>query len=89
MGMHDREPLVADVTGLPTFYVTDVVREDAGNGNARIWNCTVRSGILIPQCEIIIPAQRLFLIGHAASEFAAQIYRRHQVTMFEEASSRH
>ena len=75
MGIHDT-PIIADAFGVPTFYVTDIVKEDAGAGNIRIMNCQRRNGILIPQCEIIVPACRLLPIGKEVSAFAHDIFMR-------------
>jgi hypothetical protein len=74
-------PQMADGFGVPTFYVTDCIREDAGDGNVRIWNCIHRSGLLVPQCEVIIPAGKLQMIGRDVSEFAFDLYHRHQMLM--------
>lgn len=83
MGMHDTEPLVAECFGLPTYIVDSVQRRDLGSGIASIINCRTLNGVLIPQCEIIIAAQHLMPIGRAASDFATEMYRRHQVEMFQ------
>lgn len=77
MGIHEA-PRMADSFGVPTFYVTDIVKEDAGAGNVRIMNCQLRNGILIPQCEIIVPAVRLLAMGREASAFALELYHREQ-----------
>lgn len=58
---------------VPTYYITDVLQEDAGGGNIRIWNCTRRNGILIPQFEVIIPALSLLAVGKKVADFAQKI----------------
>lgn len=87
--MIDREPLCADVIGLPTYVVDAVLRRDLGSGIASIMNCRTINGILIPQCEIVIAAQHLLPIGRAASEFAAEMFRRHQIEMMNVGGARH
>lgn len=80
MGMHEA-PQMADAFGVPTYYVTDIVKEDAGAGNIRIMNFQLRNGILIPQCEVIVPACRLLPIAREVSSFACDIYQREHGTM--------
>lgn len=58
--------------GVPTFYMNIPVAEPAGGGNVRVWNCVRRKGVLVPVCEIIIPAEELIeastIINRAALE---------------------
>jgi hypothetical protein len=83
-------PRMADGFGVPTFYVTDIVTEDAGNGNVRIWNCVLKSGLLMPVCEVIVPASRLLRIGRDASDFAMDLHQRQQMAeILEHAGARH
>lgn len=70
MTLLDDGPRFADYVGVPCYYVTDVVREDAGDGNARLWNCTIRGGVLVPSCEIIVPALRLLVLSKSSGTFA-------------------
>lgn len=81
MGMKSAEPLYADVIGLPTYIVDAVQRRDLGSGIASIINCRTINGVIIPQCEIIIAAQHLMPIGRAASDFATEMYKRHQIAL--------
>lgn len=76
MTVVETSPHFADCFDVPTFYVTHVVREDAGDGNIRVWNCIKRAGVLIPSCEVIVPASRLVMIGQAARDFAQQLCRK-------------
>jgi hypothetical protein len=80
MGRHET-PRMADSFGVPTYYVTDVVKEDAGCGNIRMMNCQIRNGILIPQCEVIVPASRLLPIVSEASAFVRDIFCREQALL--------
>jgi hypothetical protein len=82
MGMQ-RAPQMAEVLGVPTFYATHCVIENAGNGNVRIWNCTVRGRLLIPNSEVIIPASRLVEIGDEVKAFAQNMPE--EETVFAEA----
>jgi hypothetical protein len=63
-----------DGFGVPVYYVTVTVPEPAGGGNVRIWNCCDRSGILVPQCEIIIPAINLVVAARRIAEAAQEIF---------------
>jgi hypothetical protein len=75
MGIHTTSPMV-DAFGVPTYYVTDIVQEDAGNGNVRIWLCTKRANVLIPQCELIMAAQSAVNLSFEAQSFASGITNR-------------
>ena len=73
MGMN-QTPRMAEVFGIPTFYTTHCIIENAENGNVRIWNCTIRGGVLIPNSEVIIPARRLLEIGDDVKVFAQNVF---------------
>lgn len=66
--------------GVPTFYVTKAIAEDAGSGNMRVWNCTERNGVLTPVCEIIIPALALVVAGRIVTDAAMDLFNRAQMT---------
>jgi hypothetical protein len=72
MGIQAAAPMV-DAFGVPTFYVTDIVQEDAGNGNVRIWLCNKRADVLIPQCELIMAARSAIVLSSQAQDFAQGI----------------
>jgi hypothetical protein len=78
MDLFDTQPLLADVTGLPSFYVDAVVRCDLGNGIASFINCRKQNGVIVPQCEVIVSAINLLSFGRATSDFALELYRRQQ-----------
>jgi hypothetical protein len=61
---------MVDAFGVPTFYVTDIVQEDAGNGNIRIWLCTKRADVLVPQCELIMAARSVVSLSMESLDFA-------------------
>lgn len=63
-----------EVSGLPTYYVTHVVTENAGGGNVRIWDCTERNGILMPVCEIIIPSSRAMFCARRVTDCAMEVF---------------
>lgn len=66
---------------VPTYYITDILQEDAGGGNIRVWNCTRRKGILIPQFEVIIPAASLMAVGKKVASFAQEVFNAEQVRL--------
>jgi hypothetical protein len=62
--------------GVPTYFVTSIIAEDAGCGNVRVWNCSDHHGILVPACEIIVPATKLMVITKAAQAVAQESFNR-------------
>ncbi len=81
-------PSLADVTGLRTYVVDAVIRRDLGDGVASIINCRTINGVFVPQCEIVITAKHLLPIGKAASDFAIEVYRRHQMSLRKKIGAR-
>lgn len=75
--MHD-----FDRYGVPTFYMNVPVAEQAGGGNVRIWNCVRKNGVLIPVCEIIIPAVELIAATRIINNAAMETFQieRHAMT---------
>jgi hypothetical protein len=66
---------------VPTYYITDIIQEDAGGGNIRVWNCTRRNGVMVPQFEVIIPAAALLVVGKKVSTFAQEIFNESQLRL--------
>lgn len=89
MGMHDREPLCADIFGLPTYVVDAVIRRDLGSGIASILNCRTVNGVIVPVCEVVIAAHHLLKIGRDASEFASEMFKRQQIELMNTTGPRH
>jgi hypothetical protein len=69
-------PFLADVTGLPSYRVNNVIRRDMGNGIAMIINCWEEKGVIIPLCRILVEAPHMVVIGKGANEFALEMNRR-------------
>lgn len=67
--------------GVETFYMNVPVAEPAGGGNVRIWNCALKNGVLVPQCEIIIPAVELLVASRIISSAALDVFRMERGTM--------
>lgn len=82
MGMLTRDRKLR--MNIRTYYISDILQEDAGNGNVRIWNCSRKSGILVPECEIIIAATNLLIAGRMVSEFAQNVFNSEQLRMMGE-----
>jgi hypothetical protein len=70
---------MVDAFGVPTYYVTNIVQEDAGGGNVRIWLCTKRADVMIPQCEIIMAAHSAVSLSEQAIEFARSLSSSYKV----------
>lgn len=64
-----------DTYNCPTFYMNVAIPEPAGGGNVRIWNCTRRHGLLIPVCEIIIPAIDLVIAAREVTQTAMAVFK--------------
>ncbi len=62
--------------GVPIFYVDRVITEDAGDGMSRIWNCAMRNGVIIPQCEIVTRASRLVIMATSVRDDARAMLRK-------------
>jgi hypothetical protein len=60
--------------GVPTFYFNVAVAEAAGGGNVRIWNCARRSGVLIPVCEVIVPAIDIMIAARTVTHTAMEVF---------------
>ena len=67
--------------GVPTFYMNVPVAEPAGGGNVRVWNCVRRHGVLIPVCEIIIPAVELVIASRIISSAALETFKCERETL--------
>lgn len=79
MGIHS---FPAKMLGkVPTYYITDVIQENAGAGNVRVWNCTRRNGILVPIFEVIIPALTLCSVGRKVANFAQEVFNAEQLRL--------
>ena len=74
MGMHDKEPQMADAYGIPEYFATHVRTEDAGGGCIRIYNCTLRNGVLIPQYTVVFPAACLVTQAKLVFEASQRAY---------------
>lgn len=70
-----------DAYGVPTFFMNEPVAEPAGGGNVRIWNCVRRHGVLVPVCEIIIPAAELLVASRIITVAAMQAFEAERAMM--------
>jgi hypothetical protein len=73
MGMHEREPQMADTFGIPEYFATHIRTEDAGGGCVRIYNCTLRGRILIPLYSVVFPAAFLLPVSKTVQEASQRI----------------
>jgi hypothetical protein len=64
-----------DSYGVPTFYMNVPVAEPAGGGNVRVWNCVRKKGVLVPVCEIIIPAVELLIASRIITSAAMDTFK--------------
>jgi hypothetical protein len=65
--------------GVPCFFVTSIIAEDAGCGNVRVWNCAEHHGVLVPVNEVIVPAIRLMVITRTAQAAAQEAYNAEMI----------
>jgi hypothetical protein len=70
-----------DSYGVPSFYMNVPVTEPAGGGNVRVWNCVRKHGVLIPVCEIIIPAAELLVASRIITSAALEVFKMEKETM--------
>ena|ERR1700740_576368 len=54
MGKLETARVVADVVGVPVFFIQDTVLENLGDGTVRVTGCMVQNGIFIPQYCVIM-----------------------------------
>ncbi len=73
MAMLEKEPLLAEVLGVPTFFVTEIITESAGGGCVRLYGCIRQRGLLIPQYQAIFPAAAMIASAKAAAEGAVSV----------------
>jgi hypothetical protein len=70
-----------DSYGVPTFFMNEPVAEPAGGGNVRVWNCVRRHGVLVPVCEIIIPAAELLVASRIITQAAMEAFKAERQMM--------
>lgn len=64
---------------LPCYYVTDVVEEDAGGGNIRLWHFTRTKNVVVPLCQVVVPATKLLTIGRRLANFSESVFNDTQM----------
>ena len=65
---------MADAFGIPEYFATYCVMEDAGGACVRIYGCTKRGGMLIPHYAAVMPAEYLVGASQRVSEIARKIF---------------
>lgn len=65
-----------DSYGVKCYYMNVAVAEHAGGGNVRVWNCIRRHGILVPVCQIVIPAVELLVASRIITDAAMEAFQR-------------
>lgn len=77
MSMRQESELqLAEMIGVPEFFMTTVVTEAAGGGCVRVYNCIERHGLLIPQCTVVMPATALIIAAKKVQAAASEIFKR-------------
>jgi hypothetical protein len=71
MGIHEKP--AKKLARIPTYYVTDTVQEDAGDGNVRILNYERVNGQLVLQFECIVASTKLVTVSKKLAEIASSI----------------
>lgn len=74
MRTRNAAPQMVEAYGVPTYHVTNVVQEDAGNGIVRIFLCEKRNGTLFPHCEVIVAAATSLLLSQQCTDFALGVF---------------
>lgn len=75
MGKIETEPVMADLCGVPQFFVTVMRGEDAGDGCARLYGCIKQGHILMPQYSVVLPVPRLLMAASFAADLARKILK--------------
>jgi len=65
-----------DAYGVKCYYMNVAVAEPAGGGNVRVWNCIRRHGMLIPVCQVIIPAIELLVASRIVTDAAMETFQK-------------
>lgn len=64
---------VLDCVGVPDFFVTEAVMEDAGNGMVRTIRCIKRRGVLIPVVSYVTPAAAVLEVIPLVTNFSMEV----------------
>ena len=64
---------VLDCVGVPDFFVTEAIMEDAGSGMVRTIRCIKRRGILIPVVSYVAPAAAVLKIAPLVTNFSMEV----------------
>lgn len=78
-------PNIAEVIGLPCYFIDTAIPEPAGDGMVRVTNYQTRHGILIPQFEALIHTSKLLVANRAFATVAQQVFDMEML----EAGARH
>jgi hypothetical protein len=71
------KPLMADVFGIPEFFVTDVgLVESAGGGNVRVIRCIRRGSVLFPVFSLVTPMVSMILHAQMVREAAQVLFTK-------------
>lgn len=49
MGVFEARPVVADIIGVPVFFIQETILENLGDGTVRVTGCMLQKGLYIPQ----------------------------------------
>lgn len=68
---------MADATGVPEFFYTDVGKTEHAGGNClRIYCCIQRDGQLIPQFTVVMPAMSIMVAAKRVTDAAIEVFNR-------------
>ena len=73
--MREQDIELTDTIGVPEFYVTKVGKtEPAGGGCVRIYLCIERSGALLTQLTVVMPALSMLTAARRSEEAAIDAF---------------
>jgi hypothetical protein len=69
-----------DFFGAPQYFVNRIVKcESAGNGNARLYFCSIRGGELVPEFSVVMSLKELMTTNAFIKHMAADLWNSEQL----------
>lgn len=66
-----------DAIGVPEYFITTIGRvESAGDGCVRVYGCSEKGGMLVPQYTVVMPVLSMIAATKLVQETALQICSR-------------
>jgi hypothetical protein len=77
-----REMGMPDFFGVPQHFINRVVKcESAGNGNIRVYCCSLRSNELIPEFTVVMSIEEIMIAAAFVKQCAADLWIGEQLLL--------